>query len=98
MSDTLIRELRDGLCTEEHRCRDRRAVAGCDCAKIADHIERLRAGLKEALGQWALYADMVEANEGFDLAKEKSPEGDKYRRLKGLTDGTNEQSTPGANK
>ncbi len=50
-------------------------------------IERLRAALKTALGQWSMYADMVERVDGFDMEKEQSPEADQYRRLKALADG-----------
>ncbi len=40
---------------------------------------RLRAALKQALRQWNMYAEMVERNDGFDLATEKSPEAEMYR-------------------
>jgi hypothetical protein len=48
-------------------------------SKLVDAHGRLRAHLKQALGQWSMYAEMIECNDGFDLATEKSPEGDMYR-------------------
>jgi hypothetical protein len=49
------------------------------CARAEIQIDRLRTQLKQALRQWSMYAEMVENNDGFDLATEKSPEGDMYR-------------------
>lgn len=47
--------------------------------KQAKEIERLRTTLQQCLRQWKMYSEMAENNEGFDLAKEKSPEADIYR-------------------
>ena len=46
MSETLIRELREGLCVEDQRCKVRNAESGCDCARIADYIENLTKALR----------------------------------------------------
>lgn len=42
-------------------------------------IEQLRSALQQALRQWSMYAEMVEGNDGFNLATEQSPEGEIYR-------------------
>ena len=42
---------------------------------------RLRAALRRALRQWAMYAEMYERNDGFELKTEKSPEADDYRAM-----------------
>ncbi len=55
---SLLREMRRGLCVEADRCRSIKTADGCGCAKIADLIETLadelsdaRAWLEVCLGQ-----------------------------------------------
>jgi hypothetical protein len=59
--------------------------AKLEIERLEAENERLRAGLKQALGQWSMYADMVERSDGFDLKNEKSLEADEYRRLLALS-------------
>lgn len=67
-----------------------------DNAKLRAKVERLTAALRQALRQWHMYAESVEhSDERFDLAQEKSPEGDLYRQ--GLAALGDEQS-PGETK
>lgn len=58
----------------------RRALAIAD-ERSKENVA-LRGALDQALRQWNMYADMVERNDGFNLATEKSPEGDMYRRAR----------------
>ena len=62
-----------------------------EIAQLTAERDRMLGHLKQALGQWAMYADMVERNDGFELAKEQSPEGDLYRAAMAAVD---EQSAP----
>ena len=64
---------------------DRRSLltdAANEIERQAAETASLRADLKQALRQWAMYAEMVERNDGFEFEKEKSPEADMYRAIK----------------
>jgi hypothetical protein len=57
------------------RCRQ----AADELEKRGAEIDRLRAALKQALRQWEMYAETVEARDEFDFKTEQSPEADMYR-------------------
>jgi hypothetical protein len=59
--------------------------------KAEAEIAKLRDHLKRSLRQWSMYAEMVEGNDGFDLATEQSPEGEIYREAHAVA---NEQRVP----
>jgi hypothetical protein len=60
-------------------------------AKDAE-IDRLRAALKGSLRQWKMYSEMAEGNLRFDLATEKSPEADMYRKAYALAHASEQQA------
>ena len=62
--------------------RDDDLKIGRDLERRDVYIDRLREALCTAMRQWKFYSEMVERVDDFDLAIEKSPEGDLYRSCK----------------
>ena len=65
--------------TNHHAEMESHYAAGIKRQDDRTEIEQLRSALQQALRQWSMYAEMVERNDGFDLATEQSPEADMYR-------------------